>query len=702
MSLQDDLGRVLDLQQHYAPVDSAEMTRRNELVIHQIPDFLKAALAVDPFPIEEEFLHVYGRGGAGRNSRVPWVLVSDNRFATGAQDGWYLVLLFAQDGSGFYTSLNKNSTSSSPSGAWTTDPLPEDEIERNRSWARGLLDDSIETSQTARPLVDHIDLRSTSTTGRSYERSHVVGFHYPRSDLPTEDELVEDLKVLAGFLNTVYESLEDGRSSVGSVPESVRDFLQRLDDTLVEANDLGGNPGGPVEDLLKNHFDLSGGINVARVAGGVARNLYNRLGQNGFRPFDDEWVPVPLDLGVAWLADAQISEPAESLKSLRAMSPPHGPILFIDQNDTDSDLFSENDDPGLTYLPKFFVSYPDSPLRAPMEAIGARFVHIEYIFQEPNRSLTELLVGLGLRGPLDSSVAPQSFDSPDELAASLYLEPAEELREVVDLLSDRPQAIFYGPPGTGKTFVALKLARWLAGAEERTELVQFHPSYAYEDFIQGLRPTAAGRFKLRDGPLKRLADRAGDEPNEKFVLVIDEINRSNLSKVLGELYFLLEYRDHQVTLQYSEDRFSLPDNLMIIGTMNTADRSIALVDTALRRRFHFHPFFPDQPPIKGILARWLADNRPEMDQVADVVDRANDLLNELLNDRHAAIGPSHFMKTDLTDTKVQQIWRRTIMPFIEEQLFDEPARVRQFTWESLTRADTEDESEPGDAETPTG
>jgi MoxR-like ATPase len=288
---------------------------------------------------------------------------------------------------------------------------------------------------------------------------------------------------------------------------------------------------------------------------------------------------------------------------------------------------------------------------------------------------------------------PPREEGLSELAQRLYLEPVSELEEIISLLDDRPQAIFYGPPGTGKTWVAQRLAEWLARSKDRVKLVQFHPSYAYEDFIEGWRPTADGNFELKDGPLKRMAEQAAADPDHTFVLVIDEINRANLSKVLGELFFLLEYRKEDVTLQYSEEKFSLPTNLKIIGTMNTADRSIALVDAALRRRFHFHPFFPDRPPIQGILNRWLTQNQPELIEVAGLVDRAN----ELLDDRNMAIGPSHFMREGLTEGKVKQIWRRSVIPFIEDQFFDEPARVKQFTYDALTGTDTDaPEDRPGD------
>ena len=193
------------------------------------------------------------------------------------------------------------------------------------------------------------------------------------------------------------------------------------------------------------------------------------------------------------------------------------------------------------------------------------------------------------------------------LAHELLID-SEYLRKIQRLLEDKRQVIFQGPPGTGKTFVARKLAASLAGTEKHVRLVQFHPSYAYEDFVQGLRPKltdGAPGFELRDGPLLAMAEAAREDRGAKYFLIIDEINRGNLAKVFGELYFLLEYRDQPIQLQYSNESFELPENLYIIGTMNTADRSIALVDLALRRRFHFVEFHPDKVPVKGLLERWL-------------------------------------------------------------------------------------------------
>ncbi|MFN7611215.1 MAG: AAA family ATPase, partial [bacterium] len=162
--------------------------------------------------------------------------------------------------------------------------------------------------------------------------------------------------------------------------------------------------------------------------------------------------------------------------------------------------------------------------------------------------------------------------------------------------------------------------------------------------------------------------------SKRFVLVIDELNRGNLAKVFGELYFLLEYRGKAMRLQYSDSDFALPENLWIIGTMNSTDRTISLLDAALRRRFYFLEFFPDRWSVEGLLRRWLDRHRPEMVWVADIVD----LVNRELSDRHLAIGPSHFMKDNLDAAWVEKIWRHAVLPYIEEHFFGEPDRVRDF------------------------
>ena len=288
--------------------------------------------------------------------------------------------------------------------------------------------------------------------------------------------------------------------------------------------------------------------------------------------------------------------------------------------------------------------------------------------------------------PVPTLPAPE-MPSLQKLAKELMF-PVEFLERIEKLLEDKRQVIFQGPPGTGKTYTAKKLAACLAGSEERVRLVQFHPSYAYEDFVQGFRPSlddGQPGFKMKDGPLLDMAEMARQEPDAKHFLVIDEINRGNLAKVFGELYFLLEYRDEEMHLLYSESGeppFAMPENLYIIGTMNTADRSIALVDLALRRRFYFVEFHPDEWPVKGLLLRWLDAKNPDMAWAAGIVDRAN----RLLKDRgagEAAIGPSYLMKGDLDEEKAKRIWEHNVLPYVEEHLYGQPERLDEFGFDRL-------------------
>jgi 5-methylcytosine-specific restriction protein B len=261
------------------------------------------------------------------------------------------------------------------------------------------------------------------------------------------------------------------------------------------------------------------------------------------------------------------------------------------------------------------------------------------------------------------------------------------LEDVIGLLEDKGQVVFYGPPGTGKTFLARKLSEYLAPDPRRRMLVQFHPSSSYEDFFEGYRPEP-GRdgqlsYRLARGPLALLSERAENAPGVPHVMVIDEINRANLPKVFGELLFLLEYREEPVrTLYRAEEAFELPADLRFIGTMNTADRSIALVDAALRRRFHFVPFFPDRPPIAGLLGRWL-EREKEPTEVAELVEMVNADLTRDLGGPHLQLGPSHFMKKGLDDAALRRIWNYNVVPFIEDQFYGEPARIREYEFDRV-------------------
>jgi 5-methylcytosine-specific restriction protein B len=316
--------------------------------------------------------------------------------------------------------------------------------------------------------------------------------------------------------------------------------------------------------------------------------------------------------------------------------------------------------------------------------------------------LTEHLVlidslGLGTPSPSDVPAARPADGLPRPsvgLAEKLFVSH-EWLGEVRDLLDERRQIILYGPPGTGKTYIAQRLAADLVGPEQ-VRLVQFHPAYTYEDFFEGYRPAPGATdgtiaFELRPGPFRKLVNTAVEHPDQVFVLIIDEINRANLAKVFGELYFLLEYRDEAIDLLYSADekRFTLPKNIFLIGTMNTADRSIALIDSAMRRRFAFVELSPDTEPTRSLLRKWSAHHGLGS-TAADLLDA----LNDRIEDPDFRIGPSYFMTSSSPGAhsreRLRRIWRTSIEPLLQEHHYGEWEGVRgRYSLEALlARPDT--------------
>lgn len=266
---------------------------------------------------------------------------------------------------------------------------------------------------------------------------------------------------------------------------------------------------------------------------------------------------------------------------------------------------------------------------------------------------------------------PSNIDTAD-LATTTHLDQ-DWLTKVARALHRRGQIIFYGPPGTGKTYVARALAEQLRKPGTVVKRIQFHPSYTYEDFFAGYRPVTDDKgqlsFALTRGPLREIADEARKNPDVPHVLMIDEINRANLSKVFGELYYLLEYRDDEIDVLYAGSgddggkSFVLPANVLIIGTMNTADRSIALLDSAMRRRFSFFELHPDTEPVKEILERWTVKH-PQTLPIAALFKA----LNNSMRDREDHIGPSHLLHpNDLSLDDLHAVWEESILPLLEER-----------------------------------
>lgn len=584
---------------------------------------------------ERNTLRVKPSRGQGNWVSIPWIAVFDARETTTIQRGVYSVYLFREDMTGVYLALAQGITEYGDNKelyGGTRRDIENHLVARARALRRFCGD----LIQHGFALDNGIDLHSDTTLGSGYEASTVAYKFYDADSVPDDSALADDLEDILTAYNR-YLNSEDSQSRLWCI------YVGRQ---AAENFDLGRSEGTWGANAENKFKEVHAGDSLLFVHSLASDMSPTRRG------FPRVKLPEELRGTAALLVRAKVTSDVFEDSS---------PLWPDDVYPYRFHFQEEDEDHDIEFNTETFPTEVVEAVRLSASTQG-RPVLVEEI----------------------AGKVPAKQGGLEELVKHTNL-TRSQLEEIESLLREKKQIIFEGPPGAGKTYIAELFARYftrnpLKGShDERLAIVQFHQSYGYEDFVQGIRPqtNAKGQleYRVQDGIFKYLCDVARRNPDEDFVILIDEINRGNISRIFGELLFLLEYRDEEVSLPYSrpgDPMFSIPERVYLLGTMNTTDRSLAQIDYALRRRFYFYRMLPVVDGEAPVLKRWLEKqdlSQENRDQILRLFINLNNRIQSHLGE-HFQVGHSYFMTQDIgTDDGRRRVWAHAIEPLVEEYFY---------------------------------
>ena len=592
----------------------------------------------------DDNLETHWSVGKGNWTQVPWFAVRDRRTKSSAQKGIGIVGLFKKDMSGLYLCIAQG----------TTQPLKDygkkggeefllEQAEKVRDIVKYLKDKQFK-------LDNEIDLKATGGVALTYKPSVCV-HKYMSAGYDFNGQFIEDLLDLV---------------------KAYKDVVAKNLDFTSENN------------LKKNHWVIACGINS---------NQWDNFKDNNL-------------IAIGWDSLGDLSkfkskqEIFEKLKDERSENDPdpRNDALccydFVNSMKVNDIVFVKKGTSKLVAYGKIIGDYKyDENLSEYRNIRSVEWINIKENDIDPitGKTLTNFnkypdTVEKYLKLMANDNNKDLEFN---ELKDTFFSE--EFFNNIIDTLKVKKNIILQGPPGTGKTFISKKIAERITGKKENIFSIQFHQSYSYEEFVVGYKPNSEGNFALQKGSLIQVCERAKQNENENFVMFIDEINRANISKVFGELLSLIENDkrgpENAVKILYSENdiNFYIPSNLYFVCAMNTADRSLKMVDYALRRRFSFFEFKPefDKPEFKNFLKDKNV-NAKTIDRIVNNISKVNQQISDdnfELGDGYC-IGHSYFCpKGNLSDSFgdqwYEQIIEYEIKPLINEYYFDKPDQAAE-------------------------